>query len=489
MNNVLAALLGGVVAFSALAHGAHDIWAATLVYLAVLLLSSSFLILHAARPRSPGIHIDLAFPAGVVLVAFALSFLKSAHPSESLLELLDWTAAFLLFFLAQNIFLTEGARRVFLGTMVPVLWVQLVWHLLPRFSGPYFAETPGTLINPNLEAAFLLLWVPPLWSIANRPSRSVGRWFWWSGLGAALLSLVFTFSTWALVCLAVGALFEMARRNSGRAAHLRAGALLIFITALLVFKFLPAARGGIFAPYASTDRLAWWAAGLRMFQDHPWLGVGLGNYPSAYLAYRAGPVQNTLFPHSFMVGLLAETGIVGMGALVFFVVAWWRQTAAARCSEEGRPYFYGLLLFFLFSAASLGMEYLVNLEVCGIFSGIAVAVAGFRQKWKPRMSAALLVTALAVAAVPFIVSPFLASRNVVAGNEDLKAGNVDSALRLFSGAVDLDPLSSEAHRGWAAALRKKKDWEGAIHHQKRAVELDRFNPALHVELKAYLAGG
>jgi O-antigen ligase len=40
------------------------------------------------------------------------------------------------------------------------------------------------------------------------------------------------------------------------------------------------------ANYALIERFAHWQAAINMATDHPWLGVGLGNYEAAYENYR-----------------------------------------------------------------------------------------------------------------------------------------------------------------------------------------------------------
>jgi putative inorganic carbon (HCO3(-)) transporter len=65
-------------------------------------------------------------------------------------------------------------------------------------------------------------------------------------------------------------------------------------------------------------------AALQMFRDHPFFGVGPGNYSRHYLEYSQGigldkRLENRE-PHNLYLGTLAETGIVGASA--FFAVLW-----------------------------------------------------------------------------------------------------------------------------------------------------------------------
>src|ERR1051325_11581190 len=108
-----------------------------------------------------------------------------------------------------------------------------------------------------------------------------------------------------------------------------------------------------------------------MFKDHPWCGIGLGNYPSAYLAYKVGAGQHTLFAHNFFLGLLAETGFLGVGGLLFFFFTWFRSLRLhGDVLKERSPYLIGLCMVTLFCLVNIGLEIFVNLLVFWMFAGI-----------------------------------------------------------------------------------------------------------------------
>src|SRR6266487_3579769 len=74
--------------------------------------------------------------------------------------------------------------------------------------------------------------------------------------------------------------------------------------------------------YANSERLAHWIAGLLMFRDHPLLGVGIGNYATAYPRYAQGIFVIPLgHAHNYYINMAAEAGIAGLIGLLAFLTA------------------------------------------------------------------------------------------------------------------------------------------------------------------------
>lgn len=82
--------------------------------------------------------------------------------------------------------------------------------------------------------------------------------------------------------------------------------------------------------FAIVERLAHWQAAIYMADDHPWIGVGLGNYEAAYPVYRVPSWPNPLgHAHNDYLNLLAETGLVGLTGYLAgwgLIVYWTLQT-------------------------------------------------------------------------------------------------------------------------------------------------------------------
>ncbi len=67
------------------------------------------------------------------------------------------------------------------------------------------------------------------------------------------------------------------------------------------------------------QRLYYCRIGLRIWQDAPLLGHGLSGYQTLYLKYRQPGEGETRYAHNFVVQLLADTGLVGLGLFSWFL--------------------------------------------------------------------------------------------------------------------------------------------------------------------------
>ncbi|MAT96562.1 MAG: hypothetical protein CL608_05410 [Anaerolineaceae bacterium] len=90
--------------------------------------------------------------------------------------------------------------------------------------------------------------------------------------------------------------------------------------------------------YAVLERLAHWQAALAMAEDHPWLGIGFGNYEPAYADYA---LINWPYPlghaHNYYLNLLGETGIIGLLAyLLLWTAVFWQTIRVIRQADGWR---------------------------------------------------------------------------------------------------------------------------------------------------------
>jgi hypothetical protein len=167
------------------------------------------------------------------------------------------------------------------------------------------------------------------WVLAHLPVAP--RWHGWLRLGLALVMLVGLLA--AGMGLGIG-LIAIGARFDTRIKHMVEANLL---SADNFFELTNELR---FA-----ERVVYWETGLKIFAEHPWLGVGSGNagfyFPQQLpgYAYLLPEILDYLFhmsvaPNikSFWVRLTAETGLLGLSLFIGWYVLLWHSGRLARGS-------------------------------------------------------------------------------------------------------------------------------------------------------------
>jgi O-antigen ligase len=137
--------------------------------------------------------------------------------------------------------------------------------------------------------------------------------------------------------------------------------------------------------WAVVERMAHWQAGWYMFLDHPWIGVGAGNYADAYSAYFVGSWREALgHAHNFFLNMMAELGIIGFGILVLLLGLVFRQFGGALVRSDREPatfwravlagVFGGLVVFCVHNLFDSLFVHSVNIQI-GVLLGLGLLAA------------------------------------------------------------------------------------------------------------------
>ncbi|RJP54652.1 MAG: hypothetical protein C4583_02135 [Anaerolineaceae bacterium] len=196
-----------------------------------------------------------------------------------------------------------------------------------RLTGPYS--------NPNAYAQILVVLAPialdRIWHERNIWLRVLAAW----ALTAIVLTIFFTFSRGGFLSLVFGVAILLTQRRFNFVP-----VIMTFVVGLGLIQFLPASYSdrinSLFQLVPSENdqvvdtsfrgRLSENTAAMRMFQDNPIFGVGLGNYRTNYQDYSRNlgldHRREPRSPASLYLELLAEQGIVGImifAALMIYV--------------------------------------------------------------------------------------------------------------------------------------------------------------------------
>jgi putative inorganic carbon (hco3(-)) transporter len=300
-------------------------------------------------------------PLAIPLLAFVwltgLSLTQAMSWREGLPEWLKWVEFAGVYLVGCQLLTGRSARGVVVALLVAGSAEALLGaYQFVRQVGPEafillgrFMRAHGTFQQPNPYAGYLGYLLPVAASLAQGALAS-----WWHdrttrravtvglyGVAAGLLALgiLMSWSRGAWLGAAASAVVVVGFRNR-RTALLSVLALLLLILVITVtgttalpgfigdrlndlgsyFVGPDPARTEITdANFSVLERLAHWQAGWRMFEEHPWLGVGIGNYAVAYPIYHLPLWYEPLgHAHNVFINFLAETGILGLGAFVVF---------------------------------------------------------------------------------------------------------------------------------------------------------------------------
>jgi putative inorganic carbon (HCO3(-)) transporter len=342
-------------------------------------------------PRAAG---ALVVPWFILLSAATLSLWQAPSLAAGLKEMAKWIQLGLVAWLAVDAAtdLPDGRRRI--GWVISAVILAGVsqaligvWQFGLRGHGPEhfeilggFYRAYGTFEQPNPYAGFLGLSLPlalgvVIGELAAGPLtlrglfRRLARIRTLLALAAAFLiaaALLMSWSRGGWLGAAAGLLAMLALLPRRRWLGLLLVGVLVFcgwialrsgllpaaiaerLTGFAEYTQFQDARGVDVTPdnYAVLERMAHWQAALAMADDHPWLGVGFGNYEAAYNDYA---LLNWPYPlghaHNYYLNLLAEVGIVGLGAYLAFwgVVIWMTLRLLRRLRYPQRGLALGLM--------------------------------------------------------------------------------------------------------------------------------------------------
>ncbi len=282
-----------------------------------------------------------------LITMMILSMTVAINISSSLKEIVKWLEFLLLVLLGIQYLRTR--RQIW--TMIVIVILAGITQAFYGYIQAFYAIGPaafirdaslrvyGTFGQPNPFAGYLNL---PL-SIAIALMLLGSNWKTRILAAVAVVSLAYaeylTLSRGGEIAIAVGVLFILIvgfpslRALVGPILIAGLGVVALFIVGVIpqrvlepVYKELGLTQISFTAPsvadYSTAERLAHWYAGIHMFLDHPWLGVGIGNYPDAYSNYFITIFVNSLgHAHNYYINIAAETGAIGLTIFLLFLYA------------------------------------------------------------------------------------------------------------------------------------------------------------------------
>ncbi|MBI3951571.1 MAG: O-antigen ligase family protein [Acidobacteria bacterium] len=318
------------------------------------------------------------------------SMLVSSAPRFGVYGLINLAYFTLLFlYLANNISTPHHLRRLLSWLMVAVGVTSILALIEAGFgrtdalvalgmlskdkiiAGTEVRRVGGLLGGANMLAMVLVQLLPLMLAFFLSPLSGYRKPLLVAGFGVGVLALIFTYSRggWLVFGLTLLILLSMmaSRRVSGsHNGWLGKVVVLVFLLALLAAPLC----GHVYTRLTEDDRgsaysrLPMMQVALRIIEDNPLFGVGLGNYVIVMNRYDQGPErihQNFPWPvHNIYLNITAEIGVLGgLCFLLACLLAMRQGIQALRASDPflrtaAAGLMIGLLGFLLVGMKELG---------------------------------------------------------------------------------------------------------------------------------------
>jgi O-antigen ligase len=211
-------------------------------------------------------------------------------------------------------------------------------------SGTEGYRIMGTYGDPNFFAQVMVVIIPIALNRFLYEKKTIFKILAGWALAASFLTVIFTFSRGGFLALcAVLALIVFIRKPPLVAILCGVLILLLLIPFLpatyfdriqTILQYLPFSGADVRGEVSLRGRMSEYEVGIRMFLDHPILGIGFDNYAANYLKYSMqiglDPRRTERSAHSLYIQVLAEEGILGLIMFIFVLYSTFNSLIKAR---------------------------------------------------------------------------------------------------------------------------------------------------------------
>jgi O-antigen ligase len=298
-----------------------------------LALTAATCVLLALEPVPKLPNSRTAKLLALFLIWCALSIFVTAYLHDSLLEFARVSGVLAWFFIARALLGSEEyfARRagwllVFVAAGAVLVCIPAILDFLKTHNPRQF----GTFYNPNLFANYCALSLPlcasrvlALWRDDSSLNSNLKRGASVAAFLVIALGLFLTSSKGGFLAALCGllvfafAVFRAQGESAARVLRARRGAFLIgallvlIISAVLFSKTIaPRLSSKISEDHSTMFRVYTWRGTLKMARARPFLGFGVGSFPSAYTQFAETGYTRT--SHELWLQLAAECGFPAM---------------------------------------------------------------------------------------------------------------------------------------------------------------------------------
>ena len=161
------------------------------------------------------------------------------------------------------------------------------------------------------------------------------------GFFSGLLATILAKSVGGFLAILVASLLALIWNKKTRRATLIVSILLATLIVVTPKLRTPIVSYLSFQEWSGQVRLITWRETRNMLNDHPIFGAGLGAYPDAMKPYHTHTaIEIFQYPHTILLNLWSETGLLGILAFGWICVTWIKLTTRKNRTGDpaGRPY-------------------------------------------------------------------------------------------------------------------------------------------------------
>ena len=390
------------------------------------------------------------------------------------------------------------------------------------------AETLFRLFgNTNYGSAYLLTVIPLSVALYLNTPRQWERALWGTTLflSMALLTLSMVRGAWVSIWIGLWVLVRVFYHKDRSLEPFRkaprlpqiATLLLLGSAVLAAYALWPVCLAGltsfgehvasVFDPRAESlqFRLAMWQGTLRLIWDHLWTGVGVGNFPLAFVPYRTAfiyrnPATQLEHPHNEFLNAWAELGplglLVSLWLFVRVVRLVWRLVNRSGVKKE---VIAGILGGLAASAAYANLFYVVQIPASAMNLAILLGLldgmdrqGGREERAGPIRLTYLLPGLLIMGLLTFqyFLRPVAGEIYHYRGERDFRALRMEAGLSRLEQSLVWNPESFAVRYRRAAIFFLMKRYPETIWEAEEAVRIHpKLEVAYGVMASAYLKLG
>jgi O-antigen ligase len=298
----------------------------------------------------------LAMLAFVIWVS--LTYFWTIDPDETVEELLSYVQLLAMVWLIWQTAPKREQQTRLMQAYIAGAAILSVATILRNQSSVVGLRQGAFNMNPNDIGLRIVLSVPMALYLSTIDKSAIRAWLYRAQTVVVVCALFFTASRGAFVAFLASLLMIPLTFRAWSARQKVATAVLVVVAVMAALKVVPKAAwerlgstGTEITQGTMDARTVIWHAGMEVYLEHPFLGVGAGSFPASVQRKTA----TAWAPHNTFLSVLVEQGAVGFSIFAVLLMALFYTAMKMRGRE--RSLWLVMLLTWGLGASVMNWEY------------------------------------------------------------------------------------------------------------------------------------